>query len=694
MSTPLRVLIVEDSENDAELIMHELRHADYSLAAIRVESREAMDQALKNHKWDLVLCDHAMPAFSSDKALELFNEYELDIPFIIVSGTIGEEHAVAAMRAGCNDYVMKNNIKRLVPAIQRELRDAEERRAHKQAQEAIRANEEAERRFQEKLTVLLALSNELATIDSFDDLCKQAVQLGKSRLGFDRLGIWFIHNEDKPDYLYGSFGTDIHGKTLDKREEKIDVSDDARELLERKKPYSLWTESASGDNQDNSLQPITHVCAAIWNGEKNIGLINADNLITRQPISHRDCELLALYASSLGHLCSRRLADEERRNLEAQIQHAQRLESLGVLAGGIAHDFNNLLTIINGNAQYIRQSLTLEATIDNALKDIEIAARHAADMTRSLQTFSRPTKPQIRNADANTLVEEAHRLLRRAIPATIQIKLDRDQSPCPIDVDTGQIQQMLVNLCVNARDAMPTGGTLTIRTRHVKRDALPSHADKDQLHDKYICISVTDTGCGMDKQTLSKVFDPFFTTKPKDRGTGLGLSVVYKIVQAHKGVIDVKSRVGQGTTFYIYIPEAPSYAETIETPAMPSARGEEHILVVDDEEMIASLLKTLLESRGYHVAVTNKPEDAIKIVDAANHPFDLAIVDQTMPHMTGEQCLAAIRRKNPHLKAILITGYGIDQSSITEPNTFLVHKPFSGQEITDYVRDILDKGIE
>ncbi|UCD29599.1 MAG: response regulator, partial [Planctomycetota bacterium] len=873
MNTSIKVLIVDDSEDDAELMVHELMHAGLNVSARRVDSQEEMDDALQKSTWDIILCDHEIPRFSSDKALNLVKNLRLDVPFIIVSGKIGEEHAVAAMRAGCHDYVMKNNIKRLCPVVQRELREAEERRAHlraekalreslqtsadivraipsalfifqfespdqlilldgnpvaenlirqnikdlcgsnineiwpqakemglidsfislmenhniyendnlyykdnriegtfrlrafaipgrrlcvifdditegkraeealanerhilrtlidnlpdraflkdtngqfllaniacaqslfaekpediigktdfdfmphsiaskhfneeqeiirtgkpminrkvhvqkpegntlwilstkvpwyddngnivgliglnrditelKLAEESIRASEEAERRFQEKLTVLLSVCNELSTIDTFDELCRKAVMLGRDHLGYDRLGIWFLG--DEPDILTGSFGTYKDGQLADERNLRAPVEEHHLELLERKIPYRLVNKTADRDTKGESIDNVISVATAIWDSEKTIGLMMADNLINHKPITHRDCELLALYASAFGHLCSRRLSEEKHRRLEAQIQQAQKLESLGVLAGGIAHDFNNLLTIISGNAQYLRDSITLDPPRLTALNDIETAARHASEMTRSLQAFSRPSKPQIKNTDANILVEEVYRLLRRAIPATIEFKLDLDPLPCTIAVDPGQTQQMLVNLCVNARDAMPSGGVLIIQTRHVVPDSLPVHAKIDIPSDKYIRISVSDTGCGMNQDTIRTAFDPFFTTKPKDRGTGLGLAVVYTILQSHNGVIDIQSQIGKGTTLHIFIPEAESQPAETEPTQLPTARGDERILVVDDEEMIASLIKTLLESRGYIVTVANNPAKAIDIVRSADKPFD------------------------------------------------------------------------
>jgi two-component system cell cycle sensor histidine kinase/response regulator CckA len=396
-----------------------------------------------------------------------------------------------------------------------------------------------------------------------------------------------------------------------------------------------------------------------------------------------------LVLRAMRYAIERKRAELEHQRLETQLQNAQRLESLGVLAGGIAHDFNNLLTIITCNAQFLHTALSLDNAQQTALQDLETAAAHATEMTRSLLAFSRPTRPQARPLDLNILVADIHRFLRRVLPAIIEFRLDPDPQPCTTAVDPGQMQQVLINLCVNARDAMPTGGTMEIQTRHATRRDLPPHLKPRAQGDEFILLRVSDTGTGMDADTLRQIFDPFFTTKPKDRGTGLGLAIVYKIVQVHKGLIDVASQPGKGTRFDIYFPAAaaPPKAE----PDLAAAQGKERILILDDEEMIASLLKTLLESRGYQVTLTDRPEAAIEYARTCGRDLDLAIVDYSMPTMTGDACLAEIRRTHPDLRAVLITG---DTSAVPErldSLTQVLAKPFTAGALAGLVREILDK---
>jgi signal transduction histidine kinase len=402
---------------------------------------------------------------------------------------------------------------------------------------------------------------------------------------------------------------------------------------------------------------------------------------------HGDGHLLV---RALRYAIERKRAELEHQRLETQLQNAQRLESLGILAGGIAHDFNNLLTIITCNAQYLRQTTTAGPAQVTAIQDIETAAAHATEMTRSLLAFSRPSKPQVRPIDANDLIGEVYRFLRRVLPATIEFRFQADPAPCTIAVDPGQMQQVLINLCLNARDALPAGGIMELETSRTSREDLPPGVQAQATQDDYVRIRVRDNGVGMDADTLRQIFDPFFTTKSKDRGTGLGLAIVYRLVEVHKGIIDVDSRPGQGTRFDVYFPAAVPEDPPMSEPKTARADGRERILILDDEEMIASLMRTLLESRGYSVAVTTRPEEAIRIAADPQEKLDLAIVDYHLPGMRGDACLAELRRGRPELDALIVTGDATGLGELEDPHTRLLSKPFSAEKLGEVVRQVLD----
>jgi len=407
------------------------------------------------------------------------------------------------------------------------------------------------------------------------------------------------------------------------------------------------------------------------------------------PVCDEEGSLLRV-DSLLVDISRERESAAEREQLESHLQRAQRLESLGVLAGGIAHDFNNLLTIISGNAQFLRESLCLGQAESKALADIETAARNATDMTRTLQAFSRPGKPQMEHTDADTLVCDIYQFLRRLIPARIDFQFLPAAGPCTIAVDRVQVQQILVNLCINSRDAIGAHGRLEIHTRQVDPLQIPP-ASRGEAHSRrYLEIRVTDNGCGMDQGVLQKVFDPFFTTKPKDQATGLGLAIVYKIVQEHQGMINAVSEPGEGTEIRVYLPvvEVPLPAPPEGSGACVGGRG--HVLVVDDEPLIASLIKTLLESSGYEVRVTHHPEGALTMVQSAEWPPDLVVMDYGLPGMSGDKCLLQLRQQLPDLRAMLITGYEAGELEPGLEDVCLLRKPFSSQSILRAVREALE----
>ncbi len=756
MGTPLRVLIVEDSPDDADLILLELRRAGFDVQARRVETAAEMRQALENTDWDTILSDHAMPRFSSGAALQLLKEVHKDLPFIIVSGSIGEEHAVRAMRAGCHDYIMKDNLARLAPAVQRELREAEVRRSHRAAELQLRRSEERLRLlFEASLDAIMIadetgrfvqvneaacrlfgypreqLSRMALTDIPTRDTGEATAQLERYRQRGEDTGTFTFRRADGDwrvaEYSARRFAPELHVRILrdvtERRrdEEALRASEERFALFMQNLPGIAFIKDVQGryvfmndlmqrtfslrrddwlGRTDAEIWPdgrgfqrkdaeVLRQARCVETSETTVGPGSSQEwLVSKFPLVDAHGRVIMLGGIGID-ITERRRAEEKRQQLQSQLQQAQKLESLGVLAGGIAHDFNNLLTIIINNAQFLKESRTLEPPLANVLQDIETAATHAADMTRSLQAFSRPHAPQVRTVDANAIISDVHRLLRRLIPAMIDFHVQPAPEPCPMDVDPAQIQQALVNLCVNARDAMPGGGLLELECDKVSAEELPLTLRQKLHEERYVRLTVRDSGSGMDADTLQRAFDPFFTTKPKDRGTGLGLAIVYGIMEAHRGGIDVSSEPGRGTTFELYFPA--SSREVATPPAPPAApqHGVGRILVVDDEEMIASLLKTLLESRGYSVTVANRAEHAIQAVKSGSAP-DLVIIDYSMPHMTGDLCLREMRRTVPELKAILITGYEVDEASRLPEDVIVLPKPFTTQVLTETVRQVLE----
>ena len=383
----------------------------------------------------------------------------------------------------------------------------------------------------------------------------------------------------------------------------------------------------------------------------------------------------------------------EKRRLEEQLVQSQKMESIGLLAGGIAHDFNNILGGILGYASFVKSQVSKQEKIYPHLETIERSALRAAELTSQLLAFARGGKYVVGPMYINDLVHETAELLRGTIEKNISVETRLDSVSPVIEADASQMQQVLMNLCVNARDAMPGGGTLTISTRCLREPDSFLRSLRSGQQDSFVCIDISDTGIGIDKAIRGKIFDPFFTTKEKGKGTGLGLATVYGIVRNHGGYINVESEVGTGTTFSVYIPAVEKPAAR---PVQAEARmtgGKETILVVDDEETIRTLVRDILEEIGYHVLGAGNGQEAIEIYQHHSSPIDLVILDMTMPGMGGRETFEKLKERDPGVRAILSTGYSQDERArevLALGVKGFVQKPYRINELAAAVRKVLD----
>ncbi len=386
-------------------------------------------------------------------------------------------------------------------------------------------------------------------------------------------------------------------------------------------------------------------------------------------------------------------AEEERRQLQNQLLMAQKIESVGRLASGIAHDFNNLLSVVLGYVGFALDAVPQGHPLREDLLEIQKAADRAAHLTRQLLAFSRKQVFSLQVTDLNSVVRGLDNMLRRLLGEDIVISLDLHPEIGRVRVDPGQMEQVIMNLAVNARDAMPNGGQLLIQTRPALIDEPYADTRSTLPPGHYVVLSVTDTGCGMDPDVLDRIFDPFFTTKGKDKGTGLGLSIVQGIVTQSKGHIWVYSEKGRGTTFKLYFPvEEPETASLPdETPAEP-ARGRETVLLVEDEPAVRTLAARMLERAGYAVISAAGRDDALALADRFLPEIDLLVTDVVMPHMSGQELDQILRAKNPRLKTLFISGYPESLESLCrERHLAFLGKPFSFAELTRTVRELLDR---
>ena len=510
MPTPLRVLLVEDSADDAELLLRELRRAGYEPSAERVLSAATLEAALGRGPWDLVISDHGLPGFSAPEALALLQATGLDVPFIIVSGAIGEETAAQAMRAGARDYIMKDNLARLGPAIVRELREAEVRR--------------------------------------------------------------------------------------------------------------------------------------------------------------------------------------ERLRLEEQYRQAQRMEAIGRLAGGVAHDFNNLLTVIRSRTEFLRNQLPADDPGRREADMILEAAMRAATLTRQLLVFSRGQVLDPAVLDLNVVVRDMETMLRRLVSERITLRTALAPSLGAVKADQAQLAQVIMNLVVNAREAMPDGGQLTIETANIELDEAYCRTRVDSRPGPHVMIAVSDTGAGMDPETQAHLFEPFFSSKAPAQGAGLGLAVVYGAVKQNGAFLEVFSRPGRGTSVEIFFPRAdgtaPAYGHTrdFEGPL----QGTETVLVVEDQESVRLVARDILTRHGYTVLEAQHGGEALAILERRAEEIALVVTDVVMPHMGGPELIRRMAPRNPRMKVLYMSGYTDEAIDYGRLGAAFVEKPFSPEMFARKVREALD----
>ena len=390
----------------------------------------------------------------------------------------------------------------------------------------------------------------------------------------------------------------------------------------------------------------------------------------------------------------------ERRSLEAQLRQSQKMESVGQLAAGVAHDFNNILTVIQGHAEMLHAEPSITSENREALDQITSSAKRAANLTRQLLLFSRKQAMQPQALDLSHLIGDLGKMLQRILGEQIEMHTTYQSDGIIIQADPGMVEQVIVNLCVNARDAMPDGGLLRLETNLVEFAENTPLPHAEARTGRFLCLSVADSGCGMDEPTLSRIFEPFFTTKPKGKGTGLGLATVYGIVKQHQGWVDVSSAPGKGTTFRIYFPAAEKEVKASrDNPASETARGgSECILVVEDEDSLRLMVRMVLKRQGYRVICASSGLEALTLWKDCASDVDILLTDMVMPHgITGRQLADRLLAEKPFLKVIYSSGYSVDLASSGHmfQNGFnFLPKPYRPEDLVKIVRNCLDHNQE
>jgi two-component system cell cycle sensor histidine kinase/response regulator CckA len=441
---------------------------------------------------------------------------------------------------------------------------------------------------------------------------------------------------------------------------------------------------------------------------------NGHEIVIERPDGSRRCSLA--YASPLRHAAGQvvgavnilvditekrraeevfRASEEERRRLQDQLWQAQKMEAVGRLAGGIAHDFNNLLSIINGYSELVLGELPDDAPTRQDVVKIRLAVERGASLIRQLLAFSRRQPRSLRAMNLNTVVANVEEMLGRLIGEDIILTLDLDPFLPPIKVDPAQMEQIVINLALNARDAMPCGGKLTLETRRVDLDAEHCRRCCEARPGRFVMLVVSDTGCGMTSDVRMRAFEPFFTTKEQGKGTGLGLATVYGIVQQSGGHLSVHSEPGLGTTFTICLPLEEEAAACKQAEPSPTPRpGRETVLLVEDEDFVRQIVQRVLEDQGYTVLSVDSGEKGLRVAEAKGGAIQLLVTDVVMPGMSGPQLAAELQSRYPAIRTLFMSGYTGDfltRHGVTAPDAEFLAKPFTLQALAAKVRNLLDR---
>ncbi|QBQ55491.1 response regulator [Nitrosococcus wardiae] len=755
---PIRILHLEDSPRDAEIIQDKLETSDLECNILSLDSREHFEATVAKESFDLILCDYNFPGYDGFSALKLAREKQPNTPVIIISGVLGEEEAVKCLHLGATDYLLKQRLERLVPAIKRALQELEEGRRRRRAEVELRQSQ-----------ALLQIAGRIARLGGWvielpnyrviwsDEVC--AIHEEPPGTSPTTEEVFSYYPPEWREKIKKVFNACAHEGTPYDEELQI-VTTKGRRLWVRAIGQAVRDSSGTITRVQGALQDITEQKEAEARIREQASLLDkAKDAIVVRGINHQihywNSSAERLYgwtaAEAIGRSMEKLLYEDsttfleathhlletgewvgqieqrhkdgrlltveahwtlvrddqnqpqaifaintditERLALEEQLRQSQRLDAIGQLTGGIAHDFNNLLTVILCNAEILLKQLSADQHRHTALAEIiQSAALQGAELIRRLLAFARrqPLEPQ--TVDVNRLVSSIDGLLQRTLTEEIDIEIIQAEGLWGAFVDPIQLEAALLNLAINAKDAMERGGRLIIETENIWLDQEQVGVPPGQ----YIMITVSDTGTGIPAENLDRVFEPFFTTKEKGKGTGLGLSMIYGFVRQSQGYIKIYSEVGQGTTVKLYLPRTDWPSETIAEKfiSAPDPGGSETVLVVEDDDLVRRHAESQLTELGYRVLSARNGPEAMEIVqETAN--IDLLFTDVIMPGgMNGRQLVEAATRLQPQLRVLYTSGFSekiFVHHSCTNKDFPLLQKPYRRTDLAQKVREVLSK---
>jgi PAS domain S-box-containing protein len=655
---PLRILLVEDDEDDVLLCRDAISHSDLHCRLHVIGTLRGAVEQLDDEGADVALVDLSLPDAEKLEAVTVLAQRFADLPIVVLTGLPDEETATRALYAGAEDYLVKGPGSR--DSIGRAVRYAIERKRGEQTRRARDAAEAARTRAERSVRELERNYRQLFDCNPYPMYVCDTETLA------------LLEVNDAAAAFYGYPRAEL-------------VAGDIARLCLAEDVAAL-TEAIAGAAAVERWGPLRQV--------------KLDGTVVEVTITS--------HLLSFGGRAARCMVIEditEREQLERRLRQSQRLESLGQLAGGVAHDFNNLLGIIMGYAGMCAQDVAADAQTDpraralhDDLSQILQAGDRATNLTRQLLSFARAEVAQTRVLDLNAVVTGVEHLLRRTIGEDVQMLTRLTGTPWPVKADPGQIEQVLLNLVVNARDAMPGGGVLTIETEPTDIDEHTAAHYPGTRAGRYMRLRVTDTGTGMSQATIDRAFEPFFTTKPKGQGTGLGLATIYGIVAQAGGHVQIASAPGAGTTCTVLFPATEETAEGAGPPpdsagARPGAGVHETILLAEDEDSLRMLTERILTRHGYTVLAARNGLEALEV--AGRHPggIDLLLTDVVMPHMNGHDLAMRLQADRPTLLVVYMSGYAeplLAARTTLPAGVTLLSKPATEEHILAAIRRTLD----